>query len=104
MVDRLELDLLPRQLEPDNCHKILLETFPQRAVEIVAQLPIVVHFSPAVPSPLTSGHIHQEVTILLIIVNIRVVTVLRTCTWRERVDLPLRDESRVRSNPGLMYV
>ena len=99
-----KLDFLASELEPNDSHEVLLEALPPRAIEIVAQLAIVVHLAPAVPSPLTASHIDEEIPFFLIIMDIRIVSILATSTRRERIYFSLGDECCVLPDPGVRDV
>ena len=99
-----QLDFSPRDLKPDHGHEILLETLPPCAVQMVAQLPIVVHLSPAIASPLTPSHIDEEIPPLFIVMNVGIVSIVAACAGRKGINFPLWDESCVRPDPGMRGV
>lgn len=99
-----ELDLLAGDLFPDDGNKILLEAFPRIAVQIIAELAIVVHLTPAIATPFAAGHVDEEVSVLLVVVNTSVVSVLGASARRESVDHALREEGRVFADPWLRFV
>lgn len=80
----------------------VFELLPWRTVEVVAQLSIVVDLAPAISPPFTSGHVHHEVPVALVVVDARIV--LPTGTRWKRICLPLVQEGRVWSYPGLADV
>lgn len=94
-----ELDLLTGELEPDGAEEVLLETLPPGSIEVVAQLTVVVHLSPAVTTPLTAGHVDHKVSVLLVVVDARVRALVGTGARREAVDHALREESSVLADP-----
>jgi hypothetical protein len=97
-------DLLPRDLEPDDSDKVLFESLPPRPIQVIAQLSEIVHLTPTIPAPLTARHINHKIPVLLVVVDSGIVSVFRTCSFRETVDFALRDESCVRSDPRLVDV
>lgn len=97
-------DLLPRDLEPDDSDKVLFESLPPRPIQVIAQLPEIVHLTPTIPAPLTARHINHKIPVLLVVVDSGIVSVFRTCSFGETVDFALRDESCVRSDPRLVDV
>jgi hypothetical protein len=100
----LQPDLLARELEPNDSNQILLEALPPRAIKIVAQLAIIVHLAPAIASPFAASHVHQEISFLLIIMDIRIVSIIAASAGREGVYFSLRDECRVWPDPGVRGV
>src|ERR1700722_14851073 len=97
-------DFLARELEPDYSHEILLEALPPRAIQIVAQLTIIVHLTPAISSPLTAGHIDEEIPLFLMIMDIGIVSIVAASAGREGIYFSLWDECCVWSNPGVRGV
>lgn len=100
----LELDLLAGKLEPDPAKEVLLEAFPQRPVEIIAQLAEVVHLAPTVAAPFATGHVDQEIPIFLVVVDARISALFGASACRETVDHALREEGRALADPGLRNV
>ena len=82
----------------------ILELLPRRPVELVAQFPVIVHFPPAISSPLASGHVDHKIPILLFVVDPRVLSIVSAGARGKAVDLPLRDEGRVGPDPRLIGV
>ena len=97
-------DLLPRDLEPDDRHKILLEPLPQRAIQVIAQFPEIIHLTPTIASPLTPRHINHKIPFFLAVMNSSVVSIFRACPFGEAVDFALWDECGVGSDPRLVDV
>jgi hypothetical protein len=100
-----ELHAVPPRLAEPVTH-----SFSPSPVHAITQLAILIHLGPAVSPPLAARHVDHEIAVLLIIVDLRIqallalLTILCTRPRREGVDLPLLDESDVRSNPGLVGV
>lgn len=88
----LQPDSLAGEVEPDDSNKVFLETFPRVSVEPVAELPVVVHFTPAVTAPFAAGHVHNEITVLLVVVvpGMILTGAVTTRRWGKAVDLALR--------------
>ena len=88
----LQPDTLASEVEPNDSNKVFLETLPRVSVEPVAELPVVVHFAPAVTTPFAAGHVHNEVAVLLVVVVPGVVLTgaVTARRWRKAVDLALR--------------
>lgn len=82
--------------------KPTLEFLPSRSVQSVAQLPVVVHLTPTVTSPLATSHIDQEITLSLVVVDSSVI--LATRARRVTACLPLRQKRSMRPNPRLACV
>jgi hypothetical protein len=97
-------DLLACKLEPDYSHEFFLEQLPRVAIEKVAQLAVVVHFAPAITTPLATCHVDDEISVVFIVVYPRVIAVFRTSSRRKAVNLPLRDERGMRSDPWLIDI
>ena len=97
----LKFDLASCDFKPNRSQKILFEALPYVSVEVITELPEVVHLAPAVATPFASGHVHQEIPVFLVVVDAGVVPVLRTGAGREAVDHALRQESGLLSNPRL---
>lgn len=104
IVSRSKLQLLARDLENDDSDKVLLETFPPVPVQVVTQLAIVVHLAPAIPSPLTSSHVDQEIAVVLIVVHACVVPIVRASTGWEAVDHALRRKGNMCTDPRLVAI
>src|SRR2546429_3988773 len=84
------LSFLP---SPDCLHPItnpVLGFFPQRPIEFIAELSVTVDFAPAIPPPLTAGHIYGEIPVLLLIVKSRVNSTVRASSGRKATDFALR--------------
>jgi len=71
---------------------------------MIAQLPEIIHLSPTVAPPFTTRHIHHEISIFLIVMNMSVVSVVRACSFGETVDFALFNEGGAGSDPGLVDV
>lgn len=99
-----KLELLSCNLENDDSDKVFLESFPPVPVQVIAQLAIVVHFAPAIPPPLTSGHIDQEIAVILIVMHARVVTIVRARSRWEAVDHALRRKGHMCADPRLVAI
>lgn len=100
----LKMDLLARQLEPGGAQQILLKPLPQGPVQVVAELAVVVHLAPTIATPFAAGHIHEEVAVVLVVVEASVVAVLGASALRETVDHALGQEAHVLADPGLCRV
>ena len=82
----------------------VLELLPRISVQAVAELPVVVHLSPAIAAPLAASHVDKEIAILLLVVYGNVIAPVAARAGRKAVDLALVQESDMRSNPGLILV
>ena len=82
----------------------VLEFLPRIAVQTIAELPVVVHLSPAIAAPLAASHVDKEIAISLLVVYGNVVALVAARAGRKAVDLALVQESDMRSNPGLVLV
>lgn len=101
-----QLDLLAGELEPDDRNEILLEPLPRVSVEPVTELAVVVHLAPTVAAPFAACQADQEITLILLIVDVLVLgTAVRVAGSRwETVDLALMQEAHVLANPRLRLV
>ena len=82
----------------------VLKFLPWRPVELVTELPIVVHLAPAISSPFTPCHIDDKVPIFLGVVDVGIRPVFATSPRRKAIDLPLRNERRMRSDPRVIDI
>jgi len=82
----------------------ILELLPRIPVQAVAELPVVVHLSPAIAAPLAASHVDKEIAIPLLVVYGNVIAPVAARARRKAVDLALVQESDMRSNPGLILV
>jgi hypothetical protein len=82
----------------------VFELLPWVSVEPVAELAVVVHLSPAVTAPFASCHVDHEVTVLLLVVDIGIVTLVSARTGWEAHNLALIDERNVWANPWLVLI
>ena len=96
------LDLLSVLCAAKNISDPVSKFLPRRPVQIIAELAIVVHLTPAIPTPLAASHVDEKIAIVGVIVELCVVLPART--GRERVDFALMQERRVRSYPRLAVI
>lgn len=82
----------------------ILELLPPRTIQMIAQLSIIVHFRPAIPTPFAAGHVDHKVTIALLVMNVLVVAFVTAGTGRKTVDHALRHKGEMRARPGLIGV
>lgn len=82
----------------------ILELLPRISVQAVAELPVVVHLSPAIAAPLAASHVNKEIAVPLLVVYGNVVALIAARAGRKAVDLALVQESDMRSNPGLVLI
>ena len=99
----LFLGLLFSKAFPPRAQAIL-ELLPPRSVQLVAQLAIVVHFTPTVSSPFTSGHVDHKIPVLFLVVESRIFAILTAGPGGEAVNHPLLNECSVRADPGLVGI
>ena len=82
----------------------VLDLLPPGTIESMTQLTIGIHLGPTVTTPFATGHVDDEVTIALGVLDSRVVTSVGASARWETVDHPLRDEGRMGTNPGLTLI
>lgn len=92
------LNLLPQSGHP------VLKPSPQTSVKPLANLFILVHFTPAVSSPLTACHVDEKVSVLFVVMDLWVVTLLTTRTRWKAVHFALVDEGQIRTHPRLVTI
>ena len=95
---------MSRDLKPRLRHKLLLKQFPGISIQEIAQLPIVIHLAPAITSPLTTGHVHHEIMVLLVIMNFLISSLIAASSGGETVDFALGDECGMGTYPWLVDV
>ena len=88
----------------DSLTHRVFKLFPPRPVQLVTQLPEIVHLTPAIPSPLATRHIDHEVSVTFGVMDSLVHPVLAAGAHREAVYLPLGDKCRMRAYPRLIDV
>ena len=70
-------------------------------VQFIREFAIIVHLGPAIPAPLTPGHVDHEISIFFLVMDIHIRAIISTGTGRKGVYHSLRDEREVGTDPGL---